>query len=66
MPDINTVFQIAGVGIIMAMLHTVLKQAGKEEWAHWASVIGFVVVLFMIATYINELFQTIKTIFYFK
>lgn len=66
MPDINTVFQIAGVGIIMAMLHTVLKQAGKEEWAHWASVIGFVVVLFMVASYINDLFQTIKTIFYFK
>lgn len=31
--DVNTIFQIAGIGIIVAMLHTVLKQMGKEDWA---------------------------------
>ena len=62
----DAIFQIAGMGIIVAMIHTVLKQAGKEDWAHWVTLIGFIVVLFMVASYINDLFQEIKRVFLFK
>ncbi|BCU81544.1 stage III sporulation protein AC [Polycladomyces sp. WAk] len=64
--DVDAVFQIAGIGIIVAMIHTILKQMGKEDWAHWVTLIGFVVVLFMVAMLIQDLFQTIKNVFLFR
>jgi stage III sporulation protein AC len=64
--DVNTIFQIAGIGIIVAMIHTVLKQMGKEDMAHWVTLIGFIVVLFMVVRMLNDLFQEIKTIFLFQ
>lgn len=64
--DINTIFQIAGIGIIIAMIHTVLKQMGKEDMAHWVTVIGFVVVLFMVIRLLDDLFREIKSIFMFQ
>lgn len=62
----SAIFQIAGIGIIIAMIHSVLKQMGKEDMAHWVTVIGFVVVLFMVVRLLNELFQEIKSIFLFQ
>lgn len=64
--DIDTIFQIAGIGIVIAMIHTVLKQMGKEDMAHWVTVIGFVVVLFMVIRLLDDLFKEIKTIFLFQ
>jgi stage III sporulation protein AC len=64
--DVNAIFQIAGIGIIVAMIHTILKQMGKEDWAHWVTLIGFIVVLYMVANLINELFQTIRNVFLFQ
>ncbi|MEY4480059.1 MAG: stage sporulation protein [Bacillota bacterium] len=64
-PDIQLLFQIAGIGIIVAMLQAVLKQMGKEDMALWATVIGFIVVLFMVIRVINDLFHEIKSIFSF-
>ncbi|MBN3522332.1 MULTISPECIES: stage III sporulation protein AC [Paenibacillus] len=64
--DVSAIFQIAGIGIIIAMIHTVLKQMGKEDMAHWVTVIGFVVVLFMVVRLLDHLFQEIKTIFLFQ
>jgi stage III sporulation protein AC len=64
--DINAIFQVAGIGIIVAMLHTILKQAGKEDWAQWVTLIGFIVVLYMVANWINDLFQKIKSVFLFQ
>ncbi|GAK03337.1 stage III sporulation protein AC [Geomicrobium sp. JCM 19037] len=54
--DVDTIFQIAGIGIVVAMIHTVLKQMGKEDWAHWVTLIGFIVVLYMVATIVDDLF----------
>ncbi|KMK77338.1 stage III sporulation protein AC [Alkalihalobacillus pseudalcaliphilus] len=48
------------------MIHTVLKQMGKEDWAHWVTLIGFVVVLYMVATIVDDLFQKIKGVFLFQ
>jgi stage III sporulation protein AC len=44
----------------------VLKQMGKEDMAHWVTVIGFVVVLFMVVSMLDNLFKEIKTIFLFQ
>ncbi|MBC8079595.1 MAG: stage III sporulation protein AC [Gorillibacterium sp.] len=64
--DVDAIFQIAGIGIIIAMIHTVLKQMGKEDMAHWVTLIGFVVVLFMVVNMLSTLFREIKTIFLFQ
>ena len=64
--DVNAIFQIAGIGIVIAMMHTVLKQMGKEDMAHWVTLIGFVVVLFMVISMLDDLFREIKTIFLFQ
>ena len=64
--DVNIVFQIAGIGIVVAMLHTVLKQMGKEEYAHWVTLIGFIVVLFIVISILDDLFQKIKGVFLFQ
>jgi len=64
--DVNAIFQIAGIGIIIAMIHTVLKQMGKEDMAHWVTLIGFIVVLFLVVRMLDQQFQEIKTIFLFQ
>ncbi len=64
--DVNTIFQIAGIGIIVAMIQTVLKQMGKEDWSQWVTLIGFVVILYMVATLIGELFSKIRDVFLFQ
>lgn len=63
--DINAIFQIAGIGIIIAMIHTILKQMGKEDMAHWVTLIGFIIVLFMVIRLLDDLFNEIKNIFLF-
>ncbi len=64
--DINMIFQIAGIGIVVAMLHTVLKQMGKEEYAHWVTLIGFIVVLFIVISILDDLFHKIRGVFLFR
>ena len=64
--DVNAIFQIAGIGIIVAMIQSILKQMGKEDMANWVTVIGFVVVLFMVIRLLEDLFEEIKTIFLFQ
>lgn len=64
--DVTIIFQIAGIGIVVAMLHTVLKQMGKEEYAHWVTLIGFIVVLFIVISILDDLFHKIKGVFLFQ
>lgn len=63
--DISTLFYIAGVGIVVAMIHTVLKQANREDWANWVTIIGFIVILYLVAGYIQSLFQYLQRLFHF-
>ncbi len=63
--DVSSIFYIAGVGIIVAMIHTVLKQAGREDWAHWVTLIGFIIILYMVASHIQTLFQYLQRVFKF-
>ncbi|UCZ54599.1 stage III sporulation protein AC [Bacillus shivajii] len=64
--DVSLIFQIAGVGIVVAMIHTVLKQMGKEEIANWVTLIAFVVVLYMVASVVDDLFTKIRSVFLFQ
>ncbi|ASS91868.1 MAG: stage III sporulation protein AC [Bacillaceae bacterium] len=64
--DVNTIFQIAGIGIIVAFLHTILDQMGKKEYAQWVTLLGFIYILFMVASIVNDLFQKIKAVFLFQ
>ncbi|MCI2000943.1 MAG: stage III sporulation protein AC [Clostridia bacterium] len=61
--QINIVFQIAAVGILVAVLNQVLIRAGREEQAMMTTLAGLVVVLFWLIQYINKLFQTVATLF---
>ena len=61
--EINIVFRIAAVGILVAVLHQVLMRAGREEQAMLTTLAGLIVVLLMIINEISYLFETVKTIF---
>ncbi|ADE71478.1 MULTISPECIES: stage III sporulation protein AC [Priestia] len=64
--DMNTIFQIAGIGIVVAFLVTVLEQMGKKDYANWVTLIGFIYILFMVASIVEDLFQKIKSVFLFQ
>lgn len=61
--DINIVFKIAAVGILVAVLNQVLSRAGREEQAMLTTLAGLVVVLFWVVRYISDLFETVQTLF---
>lgn len=61
--EINIVFRIAAVGILVAVLHQVLMCAGREEQAMLTTLAGLVVVLFWVIQYISQLFDTVQTLF---
>ena len=61
--EINIVFQIAAVGILVAVLNQVLIRAGREEQAMMTTLAGLVVVLFWVIQYISQLFASVQTLF---
>ncbi len=63
--DVSVLFQIAGIGIIVALIHTILKQMGKEEIAQFATLIGFIIVLYIVVNGLADLFNQMKSVFLF-
>jgi stage III sporulation protein AC len=63
--DIDLIFKIAAIGIIVSILNQVLSRSGREEQATMTSLAGLVVVLMMVAREISELFDLVKTLFHF-
>ena len=61
--DIDLIFRIAGVGIIVAVLDILLKKSGKDEQAMMTTIAGLVEVLMMIVGEIGTLFDTIRSVF---
>lgn len=61
--EINIIFKIALVGILVTMLNQILKQSGREEQAFLTSLAGLILVLFWVIPYIAELFETIEKLF---
>ena len=63
--DIDLIFKIAAIGIIVSILNPVLSRSGREEQATMTSLAGLVVVLMMLAQKIADLFDLVKTLFEF-
>ena len=61
--DIDLIFQVAGVGIIVAVLYQLLSRAGRDEQALMVTIAGLIAVLFIITNEIGDLFNTVKRIF---
>lgn len=63
--DIDLIFKIAAVGIIVSVLNQVLSRSGREEQATMTTLAGLVVVLMIVAQKIADLFELVKTLFEF-
>ena len=61
--DIEFIFKIAAIGIIVAVLNMVLIRSGREEQAMLTTLAGVIVVLMMIIPQLSNLFSTVKSLF---
>lgn len=61
--DIDLIFKIAAIGIIISVLNQVLVRSGREDQAMLTTLTGLIVVLTMVINLIKELFVTIKYLF---
>ena len=61
--DVDMIFKIAAIGIIVAVLNQVLIRSGREEQAMMTTLAGRIVVLMMLIGEISTLFDTVKAVF---
>ena len=61
--DVDLIFKIAAIGILVAVLNQVLSRAGRDEQAMMTTLAGLVVVLMMVVREIAALFALVKTLF---
>ena len=61
--EVDLIFRIAAIGIIVAVLNQLLIRSGRDEQAMMTTLAGLIVVLMMIIREIDTLFQTIKSVF---
>ena len=61
--DVDLIFKIAAIGIIVSVLNQVLVRSVREDQAMLTTLTGLIVVLSMVITQIKELFVTIKYLF---
>ncbi len=61
--DVDIIFRIAGIGILISVLCIVLKQAQKQEQAEMLTLAGVVVVLIIVVQLMNQLFSSVRSVF---
>ena len=61
--DVDRIFRLAAIGILVAVLNQVLSRAGRDEQAMMTTLAGLVVVLMMVVQEIADLFALVKTLF---
>ena len=61
--DVDLVFKIAAVGILVSVLNQVLTRSGRAEQATMTTLAGLIVVLMMVVQKISDLFELVKTLF---
>lgn len=61
--DVDLIFKIAAVGIIVAVLNILLSKSGREEQALMVTIAGLVVVLLVLVQQIYDLFELVRTLF---
>jgi len=63
--QVDLIFRIAAIGILVSVLHLLLKHSGREEQAMVTTIAGLVVVLMMVLNEIHTLFEAVRTLFGF-
>ncbi|MCQ5028911.1 stage III sporulation protein AC [Flavonifractor sp. DFI.6.63] len=61
--DVDLIFRIAAIGILVSVLNQVLSRSGRDEQATMTTLAGLVVVLMMVVREISDLFELVKTLF---
>ena len=61
--EVDLIFKIAAIGILVAVLNQVLSRSGREEQATMVTLTGLVVVLMMVVQQISDLFTLVKDLF---
>ncbi len=61
--EVDLIFKIAGIGIITAVLHSVLKEFGKQELAQLTTLTGVAVCLLMVIGILADLFDVVRSVF---
>ena len=61
--DVDLIFKIVAVGILVAVLNQLLVRSGREEQAMMTTLAGLVVVMMMLVRQISDLFQLVKSLF---
>ena len=63
MMEVDLLFKLAGLGIVVAVLSQVLNRAGREELGTLVTVVGLVIGLFLVINLVSDLFSSLKSIF---
>lgn len=61
--DVDLIFKVAAIGIIVAVLNQLLIRSGREEQAMLTTLAGLIVVLSIMVVEISDLFRTVKSVF---
>lgn len=61
--EVEIIFKIALVGVLVTLLNQILRQSGRDEQAFFVNIAGLILVLFWIIPYISELFDEIRNLF---
>ena len=61
--DIDLIFKIAAIGILIAILNVLLTKAGREEMATMTTIAGLIIVLLMVVDLVSNLFDSVRRIF---
>lgn len=61
--NIDLVFKIAAIGILIAVLNQLLVRAGREDMATMVTIAGLIIVLLMVVDLVSNLFESVKRIF---
>ena len=61
--EVDLIFQVAAIGILVAVLNQLLIRSGREEQAMMTTLAGLVVVMMMLVRQISDLFQLVKSLF---
>jgi stage III sporulation protein AC len=62
--DVDLIFKIAAVGILVSVLNMVLSRSGRDEQAMMTTLAGLIVVLMMVVQQISDLFNLVKNLFH--
>ncbi len=61
--DVSLIMKIAGIGILVSVANTILSKSGRDEQAVFCTIAGVVIVLLMLVTEIDRLFESVRAIF---